>query len=449
MATKTILGGVFTTDTDGNIGTGAMVSTENVGGLVIDTKVVGTLAQAFANSTKAAAAFGDGQVVELTKYDDIAELGLDDTVMSGLVKHHLEQFFTFAGDNQRLFLTFTCSTTDTSFSAVEKIQLASNGIIDHIGVWTSEPIATANGNAYVVSAGNVLGKLQAQAEKIGGKIGVTNYGGNSPANIIVNAGIVAGGTVDYKKLPDLTNLGFPKVSMLIGQPASDDVHAISEGLGGAMVGNVGVALGVLAIAPADVSIAAVRYFNLSSVTTTAELGFGKTTVDAETHKFTADVSFTNIKSLGYTERNDYLHKKGYIFYRDIEGIENGVFFSSDQTLDAESDYRLITRCRVMHKSRRVVRQSLLQYINDSFEVDSSTGQLSATMISTIQDTILNALDASMVQPGTTVPQISGRTCEIDEEQNVLENDSLITSYSLVPKGTTAAIFNTEGFVTTV
>ena len=103
----------------------------------------------------------------------------------------------------------------------------------------------------------------------------------------------------------------------------------------------------------------------------------------------------------------------------------------------------------MHKSRRVVRQSLLQYINDSFEVDSTTGQLSATMISAIQDTILNAIDANMVQPGTTVPQISGRSCYIDETQNILENDSLTTSYSLVPKGTTAAIFNTEGFVTAV
>ena len=38
---KTILGGVFTTDTDGGLTSSAQVSTENVCGLVIDTAIVG------------------------------------------------------------------------------------------------------------------------------------------------------------------------------------------------------------------------------------------------------------------------------------------------------------------------------------------------------------------------------------------------------------------------
>ena len=38
---------------------------------------------------------------------------------------------------------------------------------------------------------------------------------------------------------------------------------------------------------------------------------------------------------------------------------------------------------------------------------------------------------------------------IDPKQNVLENDQLLISYALVPKGITSAIFVTEGFAATV
>lgn len=451
MAT-TNLGGVFTTDLDGNLASTSYVSTENVCGLVFDTKIVGGLDVALGTDTDAAKSFANGNVVELNILKDCEEVGLDSSVMGGLPYYHIQQFFKLVGSNARLFVSFMNSADDTEFEAVEQMQLASGGIIYQIGVWTGEPIATEGDDTYVVPEGGVISKLQTVAETLGGKIGTTNYEGNSPVNILLNAPILAAATCDYKKLPDLTTSAAPKVSMILGQSTSDTCHNVQlavNNLGAtstyAVVGNLGAALACLAVAPANESIAHVANFNLSAVMTDAELGFGNLT-QAE-KKWGTDVSFTRIKTIGYVKRNKYLHQKGYIFLTNYDGLENSVFLSSDQTLTT-GDYRTIARCRVMHKSRRVVRRALLPYVNSSVEVDTSTGQISASDITTFQNVVLNALDTNMVEPGTSVPQISGRSCSIDEEQNILENDQLLINYTLIPLGTTAVISVTEGFSAT-
>lgn len=441
------------TDIDGGISSGAMLSTENVCGLIFDTKIVGGLENAL-NVTEAAAAFANGNVVELNSLADAKEVGITAELMYGLPYHHINHFFALAGSNKRLFVSFMDSTSDADFEAIERMQLAANGIIYQIGVWTGTAIATKSGDKYQVPDGSILAKLQLQAELLGGKVGVTNYEGNSPLNILVNAPVLNEASVDYKKLPDIVTFGFEKVSMLIGQPASDAVHKIQYDINHAngstnyaIVGNIGAALACLAVAPADVSIANVGRFNLVSVMTTAELGFGNLVDNEAKDGYAETSSFTNIKTLGYTKRNTKIHQMGYIFLTDMEGIENGVFFSSDQTLSS-GDYRLICRGRVMHKARRAVRLALLPYVNQDWEVDTSTGFMAAADIATVQNTIYDAIDNNMKQPGSTVKQISGREVTIDPEQPILENDQLLASFGIVPKGLTSAIYVTEGFTAT-
>lgn len=451
MAT-TNLGGVFTTDLDGNLASSSYVSTENVCGLVFDTKIVGGLDVALGTDNTAAKSFANGNVVELNTLKDCEEIGLDDTIMGGLPYYHIKHFFKLVGANARLFVSFMDSSTDTEFEAIEQMQLASGGIIYQIGVWTGEAIATVSGGSYTIPEDNLISKLQSVAETLGGKIGTTNYEGNSPINIVLNAPIVAAATCDYKKLPDLTICAAPKVSVILGQSTSDACHAVQlavNNLGAdstyAVVGNIGAALACLAVAPANESIAHVASFNLSAIMTDAELGFGNLTQSDK--QWGADVSFTKIKTIGYIKRNKYLHQKGYIFLTNYDGLENSIFFSSDQTLTT-GDYRTLARCRVMHKSRRVVRRALLPYVNSNVEVDTSTGQISASDITTFQNLVLNALDVNMVEPGTSVPQISGRSCTIDEAQNILEDDQLLINYTLIPLGTTSVISVTEGFSAT-
>lgn len=454
MATNTNLGGVFTTDTDGAFSNNVYLSTENVVGIVFDTSVVGGLEKALGDGV-AAETFANGNVVELNVPKDAVEAGIDETVLGGVAKYHIDSFFALAGGNQRLFVSFMDSDKDTEFESVEKMQLASGGILYQIGVWTGKAIASKNEDGtYSVDAGNVCAKLEAVAETLGGKVGVTNYEGNAPLNIILNAPVVNEAEVDIKQLPDLSVLEAPKVSVILGQAASDSVHKImyavnhvSDEPSYAVVGNIGAAMGCLAVAPANESIGHVASFNLATVMQEAELGFGNIVEDADNAGYSAESSFTNIKTLGYLKRNEYLHKNGYIFTTNYDGLENSIFFSGDQTLSV-GDYRTIARCRVMHKSRRVVRRALLPYVNSNVEIDVTTGRLSATAVAKFQNIVIAALDANMVEPGTTVPQISGRTCTIDPNQDVLNTDKIDIDYRLIPLGCASVIHVTEGFAST-
>ena len=497
MASKTNLGGVFLTDLDNQITSDVVASTEAVGGIIFDTALVGGLAAALGAGT-AATTFANGNVVELNSIDDMKAAGIDETVMLGLPKKHLDDFFTLAGNGHRLFVSFMDSTTDADFTAVEKMQVAAGGIIDHIGVWTSKPISaredvytkvanpTGNpstngyyklsGTSYVAASetevaantdyylkstvlavpdDNVLKKLELQAEILGGKCGVTNYDGNAPVVIVLNAPIADEVEIDYRELPDLTAYDFPKVAMMIGQSASSATHALQLKLIDqtnatfVQVGNIGAALACLAVAPANESIAHVAHFNLANVTTTAELGFGNLVVTgtAGARTWGAAAAYTNINTLSYQKRNQYLHKKGYCFLTTYDGLENAVFFSSDQTL-SQGDYCKISRVRVINKSRRAVRRALLPYVHDDWDVNAATGELSQVSLSIIQDIVVRALNANMVEPGTNNAQISGKKVNIPAGQSILTDDALNITYALTPRGETGIFNVTEGFALT-
>ena len=499
MASKTNLGGVFTTDLDNQITSNVVESSESVGGIIFDTALVGGLASALGDMEGAAfKTFKNGNVVELNKVQDLEDAGIDENLMLGLPQKHLTDFFTLAGNGYRLFVSFMDSTIDPNFEAIEKMQVAAGGIIDHIGVWTHKPISakqdvytkvdtpsgnpTANGYyklnegtyvaasetevaantdyylksySYVVPDNSILHKLEAQAEILGGKVGVPNYDGNAPLVILVNAPVANEAELDYREIPDLTAYNFPKVSVLIGQSASAETHDLQLKLIDqatatyVQVGNIGAAMACLAVAPANESIGHVANFNLANVTTTAELGFGNLAVtgSAGSREWGATAAYTNINTLSYQKCNQYLHKKGYVFLTTYDGLENAVFFSSDQTL-SQGDYCKITRLRVINKSRRVVRRALLPYIHEDWDVDAATGELSQVSLSIIQDIVLRALNANMVEPGTNNPQISGKMVNIPAGQSVLANDALNITYALTPRGETGIFNVTESFALT-
>ena len=106
MATNTNLGGVFTTDIDGKRNSNVFLSTENVVGLIFDTSIVGGLEKALGKDTLAAQTFANGNVVELNTTKDVADAGIDDTVLAGIAKYHLDSFFSLAGGTQRIFVSF-------------------------------------------------------------------------------------------------------------------------------------------------------------------------------------------------------------------------------------------------------------------------------------------------------------------------------------------------------
>lgn len=74
MPTKTNLGGVFMTDMDNRMSTGANISTEFVCGLIFDVNGIGTIDTLLTGD--AAKNFANGNVVELNGTSDIKDVGI-------------------------------------------------------------------------------------------------------------------------------------------------------------------------------------------------------------------------------------------------------------------------------------------------------------------------------------------------------------------------------------
>lgn len=443
------------TDATGYLDNSQSISTENIGGLIFD----------IANYKDAlkGTAFDKSAVVELGSKSDVEDAGLVDGKKGvlAIAKYHIDQFFKIAGEPSRLFVMFADLTEgEDNFEAIEALQTAAHGVIDHIGVWTERDLWVKSSEAMAVAPW--LKKLETVAETLGGSIRqkngtYVNYDGNAPVVILVNANTAHydnGYAVDVKNLPDAISQELPLVSVLIGQEDSDEVHTLqAANTNFCPVGNVGAALGVLAVAPVENSIGWVGGYDLSITgMKKAELGFGNNVVAAGSDSAAgkpevAKFAFTSIDSMPYYKRNSWICEKGYIMLTDYEGMENSVFFSNDETL-SQSDFNTISLVRTIHKSRRMVRKALLPLVNQKFTVNSSTGLLPSGTITTIQNTVLGAIDSGMVDPGTTTSQISGRTCKIDASQNVLKNHNLDIAYTIVPVGTVATFSVVEHFAST-
>lgn len=131
------LGGVFMSDTDGNIGTNSTTSTEKVTGLLFD---ISKQAKFFEEG--AGLAVKDklqGNVIEINSMDDLKELGIaapsDDPkndLLFGVPYYHINHFFSIQGDNGRLFIMFANCGAD--WNAIDQMQHAAHGMINQLGV---------------------------------------------------------------------------------------------------------------------------------------------------------------------------------------------------------------------------------------------------------------------------------------------------------------------------
>ncbi len=431
-------GGVFTTLVDGYTASNNVPS-ENIGGLLFD---IGRRDNPFTGFTVAQTNFGNRQVVEVNSLDDLADLGIEeDGLMGGIPYYHIEKFFALAGSGQRLFVMFAdCSS---NFDAVEDLQVAAKGLCFQIGLWTEMELFKMSGTDYVLN--DWVATLQTAAEKLGGQIikqgeNYVNYDGNAQVSIIVNAhpGCItdnetATKIIDVTKLPNAIG-DMPYLSIMLGQESSDAVHAIQlKNTDQCPVGNVGMALGVLAVAPVEYSMGYVNNFNLYKVCASAELGFGNlvTTGSGASLAWGATASFTHIDTLSYTKRSVQFTEKGYNILTNYYDIENGVFFSGDCTL-SDGDFESISRCRTMCKTRRLVRMALLPYTNAPLKATATTGLLTASQLTTIKNAVVGAIDAGMLDPNSSVAQISGRVVNIDATQNVIKTHELLIDYGIVP-----------------
>jgi hypothetical protein len=435
-----MIGNVIMTDTDGNIGSGAPVSTEKVCGLLFDisaqpnfwTKGVGL---ALVDTLK-------DNVIEINSLDDAEKIGitaytgeLDDELSSkellwGIPYYHIRHFFTLSGGTGRLFVMFAdCSQ---NWDAIIDMQKAAHGTISQFGVWTEKNLwSQTDPNATSYST-QLVGDLQSAGETL-----ANTY--NAPASILLCANPAKVRTAS----DDITTIVWSMiptcvidsryVTVLLGQGLDADVSSMQAALSSRTpVGCVGAALGCLTQASVAESIGWVQNFDLINYFPDIEFGFGNSTLTEGL--LTNATRYSSLSAI----QLDHLDELGYVFLIKYNGLEGHVYFSGDQTC-SNGDYRTIARNRAIDKSRRAVRTVLLPYVNSPIKVDPATGYLSSA-----QSTVFSNLVTDILQAMVNAEEISGFSVKIPANQNVLKNDTLLIQYSLIPIGTAKRIEVTEG-----
>lgn len=433
------LGGVFMSDTDGNIGTSSTTSTEKVTGLLFD---ISKQAKFFEEG--AGLAVKDklqGNVIEINSMDDLKELGItaysgdtEKDLLFGIPYYHINHFFGIQGSTGRLFIMFADCGVD--WNAIEQMQRAAHGMINQLGVWTEQSLWKQTDPEAETYSIDLVTDLQSKAASLADE--------NAPLSILLcaNSAVIATDEesvkkVELGKIPTcVINARF--VSVLLGQGLDADVSAMqlaNQNL--TPIGNIGAALGCIASASVQESFAWVNKFNLIGYFPDIEMGFGDVTLNSES-KLTSTLKYSSLNKIQLDDLDD----KGYIFLCKYSGLESGVFFSKDQTC-SNGDYQTVARNRTIHKSRRAVRNALLPYVNSPLKVDPSTGYLSSAKITMFQNIVSDILTTMQNNE-----EISGFSVTIDKNQNVLKNDTLIIKYSLVPVGVASRIEVVEGLALT-
>lgn len=437
--TNMALGGVFMSDTDGNIGTSSTTSTEKVTGLLFD---ISKQAKFFEEG--AGLAVKDklqGNVIEINSMDDLKELGItaysgdtEKDLLFGIPYYHINHFFGIQGSTGRLFIMFADCGVD--WNAIEQMQRAAHGMINQLGVWTEQSLWKQTDPEAETYSIDLVTDLQSKAASLADE--------NAPLSILLcaNSAVIATAEesvkkVELGKIPTcVINARF--VSVLLGQGLDADVSAMQLANPNLTpVGNIGAALGCIASASVQESFAWVNKFNLIGYFPDIEMGFGDVTLNSE-DKLTSTLKYSSLNKIQLDDLDD----KGYVFLCKYSGLESGVFFSKDQTC-SNGDYRTVARNRTIHKSRRAVRNALLPYVNSPLKVDPSTGYLSSAKITMFQNIVSDILTTMQNNE-----EISGFSVTIDKNQNVLKNDTLIIKYSLVPVGVASRIEVVEGLALT-
>lgn len=369
--------------------------------------------------------FKDNQVKCIKNMDDAVLLGIvNDGFLNGMLYYHLSQFFDFVGEDQSIYILMAdCSK---NWDVLQFMQQEVSGRIFQVGVWTSQPIWKLKEDGSIGFT-SLITDLQAQADEINGKVGVSTHT-MVPLSIILsgNSNYLDGENINFKNLPNALELNCPKVSVPLVQNGSQAIKSMqSNNPLQAPVGALGLIMACLAICGAEESIASLEKCDLNKNEgfNNPEWGVGGNGTPMESvHRVWANI----------------ISSRGYIIPIDYEGEEASYFLSSDQTL-SEGDFSSIANNRVMHKCRRAMCTALIPYVNSNHIYMPGTKTISSTSLSIITDSI-NTLLYSVMRNKSGQMQIDGKVVTFLDNDDILETDSISLKIDIKPA-------NYSGFLT--
>lgn len=387
---------------------------ESVGAILFD---ISGFDNPFDDYTQLYFNFKDNKVQCIKNMDDALLLGIENNgFLNGMLYYHLSQFYDFIGGSQTLYVAVAdCSK---GWDVVEDMQHQTNGKIFQIGIWTSQPLWSMKEDGSLGFT-PLITDLQAQADEINGKIGVSTHT-MVPLSIMLcgNSNYIDGQSFSYKDLPNAFELNCPKVSVPIIQNGTSEVKQIqSHNPNQAPVSALGVIMACLALCGAEESIASIQNCDLNKNEgfNYPEWGIGPTGTPIDSvHRIWANI----------------ISSRGYIIPVNYEELEGSCYLSSDQTL-YEGDFGTIANNRVMHKCRRATCTALIPYIHSNHIYLPGSNSISPTSIALITDSINTLLD-SVMRNKQGNRQIEGRVVTFLENDEMLDNDMINIKLDIKP-----------------
>lgn len=357
--------------------------------------------------------FGNEETHVINNLTEAAMYGLSDNqFMNGVPYYHIKAYYDYIGADAPLYVCFT--SDGKNWSAIPSMQSQAGGKIFQIGVWTAQCIWNVSGD--YLGFTDLCSSLEMAAEELAGKpVQVTM--GSSPLSIIVSPNTAVSKTgVTLQDIPNAIELNLPKMSVCLVQNGSENVKSMQgKNPLSAPVGCIGVLMACLYLAYAEECIGYVDKFNLNKNDDFEDVGICFGGVDY------------SVDEISYVVGNQ-MALNGYIVPCTYSGKEAEVFFSGDPTL-SDGDYNAISNNRIIHKCKRCIHSALLPYINGNHLLDTANGGLSETVKSVLTSAIANTLDSLMVNKMAQL-QINGRTVEVSESENILQDDAISISLSI-------------------
>lgn len=375
--------------------------------------------------------FGSEQVALINNLEELADLGIteDSGFMSGLVYYHVKKFYDFTrtiNSNGELEYNdiplYLCLSAVQygKWTAIEAMQMASGGKIFQIGIWTSKQLWSYNQK---LSFTSLPTDIEEAVEELTGKAGEETMG-VMPLSVVLSANtyrpIISNYTI-ISNAPDGTALNCPKVSVVLMQDGTDNVHTMQSNLpNNTPVGCIGITMATIHNASAEQNIGYVNKFdlNVNDDFNNAEICFCG--------------SYIALDDINYIAGN-LMAERGYILPCQYKAKVASVFFSGDPTL-SDGDYNSIANNRVMHKVRRATYMALLPYLHASHLIDTSTGEMSATAQAVITQAIIDTVKSIC---GST--QISDFTASVSKSSSILQGDSITIETWTTPTSSSSEI----------
>jgi len=239
----------------------------------------------------------------------------------------------------------------------------------------------------------------------------------APCSVIIAANITSFTTAS---LPDLSGLGYSKVSVVIGQGGTGSKADQLADTSGASVAALGALLGRLSLCKVSESIGFVQNGDVAG-TELQELALANGVA---------------LSALSHAEQNG-LDDKHYIFLLKYANL-SGSYFNFGHTA-ANNDLNTIELNRVLDKAIRATRRALTPKLNATVALNRD-GSIQGIFIKQFESLV--KLELGQMKANDELSQFD---VTINPAQNILATNTLEVSVAIVPFGTSKTIEVNIGF----